>query len=112
MAGAHKAENVATHFPSGLVFSMKHCAGQLIVRGLVSGNERSSTVVEIIYSVENDLHKISSVHFTHDDIPLDIIRNITSRNILLLLWIDALPDGNSSALPGSDEIQRASSSRS
>lgn len=60
-ASAIQAENEVIHFPSGFVLSINDFVGRHIAHALDFVSQRSLTVVEVIWNVENELHEIVSV---------------------------------------------------
>lgn len=69
-----------------------------------SVSKRSSTIIEILGIVDNELHDIlSSPSFPDDDL-FDAGLVSPSRNVLLPPWINTAPDGGSLAVPASDRI--------
>lgn len=111
-AAASKPEHEVSSFSRCLAPSMKDCEGKHIAYARASANERSSTVVETLLSVEGKVQDFVSGQFVLDDGALDISRVPPSRDVLLLRWIDAAHDGDSSAVPASDKVQAVSSSLS
>lgn len=108
VAVANKVEPEVSHFQLGLIHSMKDCVGQQIARARTSANERSSTIVEILCSVQNELQNILFGHSVLNDGPLDVSRFIPFCAALLLLWIDATTESHSSGVPASDDTQEGS----
>lgn len=68
--------------------------------------------MDILPSVGNELHCIMSGQSVLGDCPLSVSSVISSRDDLLLPWIDAAPYGVSSAPPAFDLMHAASSSLS
>lgn len=84
VVAGNKSENEANNFLRGLVFSMKDCVSQHIACAQDSANEHSSTVVEILRSVENVLHDVVSRSLVLDDGPLNTSRAFPSHDVFML----------------------------
>lgn len=111
-AVVNKAEDEVSHFLSALVLLMKDCVGKDNGRVRTSANNHSRTIMGIISRVGNELQDTGCGQSVRDDSPLDVGVVIPSGDLLFLPWIDAAPNGGSTAVLTCDEIQPASSSRS
>lgn len=107
---ANKANVQVSPLLCGNVLSINFFVGKHCAHARVSARKRNSMVVKILRSEEKDLHDVFSGQSVHNDSSFDARRGILYRNVLVLSWIRATPDGNALAVPGFDEIQSASSS--
>lgn len=76
--------------------------GQHIAPARDPFSESTLTVMEIPRSVENELRYIVSGHSILNKHTLDVSRIILSRDVLLLLSINAVPDDGCSTILASD----------
>lgn len=111
VATANKAKSELRHFLRSLVLSIKNCVEKHIANALASENKRSSTVVEILCTMDSELHDIVSSQYVLGDGLLDTGSFKSSRDVLLLPRIDAAPDGDTSAVPAFDKTQTRNSTR-
>lgn len=109
-AAATKAKYEVYHFLRGLVFSLKDSMRKHIARARNPFKERRSTVVEILRSVENDLHDIVSGQSDLENSPFDVICVMRFLDVLKNPWVDIEPYGFHSSLAAVVEIQPPSSS--
>lgn len=73
-----------------------------IAHARASENESSLTVVEMFRRLEKDVHNIVSSQSALDGGPLDNGRVNSFSDVLLLFYVDAAPDRNSSIVPTCD----------
>lgn len=104
------AENEVSRFLRGLVFLIKDCVEEYITFARAFISKRSLTVLKILRSVEDDIFDIVSDLSVLYDTLLKVICVILCRDVLLLHWIDAAPNVNSSAVPAPDKTRSSSSS--
>lgn len=82
---ANRAKDASIYFLRGRVLSKKICVRTHIAQARASVNERSSTVVDILCSVENELRNIMSGQSGLGDGALNVGRLVLSLDLLLLL---------------------------
>lgn len=108
-AAARKAADEVKHLLLGLVLSMKRSVGIHLAHARASVTERGKIVRETTRSVEVKVQDIVTGQSVPSADSLDFSRVPPSRDVLLHIWIDAAPNGDSSAVPVSEEVQGASS---
>lgn len=109
---ANNAEEKVIHLFPDLVPSMKDWVEIRTARARASVHERRLTVPETLCRVEKHFDFIVSSEYVSSDGLLDVDYVIPAHDVLCLPSVDAARHGSSSAVPESDEIQAASSSRS
>lgn len=110
VVASKKSKDRVSHVLRGFVLSMKNGVKKHIVHARASFTQRSSMFVEILRTVEVELHYISSSQSVYGDGALDVTRATASRDVRSLTCIDAMPDADSFAKLTSDKAQAASSS--
>lgn len=109
-AAAIKSKDDVSQFQRGLILSMKDCVDTHIAHARPSVCDRSSVVVHIPWKVEGKLQDIVSSQSVFSNGLSGVSRVPLCRDLLLLFWIDATPDGASSAMRAFYEVQAAKSS--
>lgn len=86
---------------------MTNCMGKHVADGSAFVKERSFMGLQILCSVEKDLHHLVCGQSVLHDSSFDIHRVISSRDGLLISWIHFAPDDDLPAAAVFGEVQPA-----
>lgn len=111
VASENQAKDEVSLLLRGFHFYMNDCEGQHIARTRSFFSESSSTIMEVLRNMGEELHDIVYGYSVSSNHQFDVTLVFPSSDVIMLPWINTAPGGDSSAVAETVEIQPFSSLR-